>query len=225
MIKRLLVALAFLIALTSEPADAGIVAHNAVGPYTIDIDYDPAGGLSITGGEYTVPPAPPNATNVLVEAKVEIAGYTWIENSSTTISWASPHLWAPWSAGYQTGVRHLTGGYLGGAAWSTLWQTNTSQLGGMSYNSQTVGWPTTFDGTLDGLGSSGRWWQLRGQHFVPVQTAQVAPWRTISTDGRHHFRIDVRGTGGFMGLQPPGAYAKAVGHIKVHYVRVSYTTP
>lgn len=224
MLKRLLVLLAFAIALTSDPADAGIVAWNAQTPDYLEIDYLPP--LSIQGIECTVPPAPANATGVTVIVSVNLRGRTKIENTSA-ISWESPHLWAQWSLGYSLALRHPTGGYFGGAATTYLWATNTSDLGNpmMFYWPTNVGWPQAFDGTFDGLGASGRTWQLRGNRSFVVQTSNATAWRTTGPDNRHHFFLDVKGTGGFNGLQPPGAAAQATGNLGVIPIIVQYTVP
>lgn len=207
----------------------GIIAHNATGSDYIGIDYDTQNGLSITSQEYTVPPAPPGTVSVRVIYKSEIRGWTWIENTSPA-AWSSSHAWAPWSLGYLSGGRHVGGGYYGGAAANYLWQTNTSSMGNPTsyYWPLDVGWPGSFDGVLDGLGTSGRWWQLRGIRVWEANIASsdgVQAWKMASPiDGKHHFWLDAKATGGFVGTTPPGATAKALGSLRVYPIVVQYTT-
>ena len=147
-------------------------------------------------------------------------GYAFIENLSAG-DWDSPHAWAPFSAGRMAGFRHLTGGYFGGAAYSQTWPTNKSEMMGTHYNAIPVGWPEAFDGVIDGLGPSGRSWQLRGISLLTA-TDSASQWQSVSVDGMHHFKLDTRGTGGFLGATPPGATARAQGMLKVHWIRVTY---
>lgn len=165
-------------------------------------------------------------------SKLSAVTITWTEdaNGYTAIENPTPWAWSGttyWEVGWSYTMHHAGSSDVfatpPGRNWA--WSCSTTSEMGMEYMPQYVGPPKPYDGMADGLGASGRSWQIRYPRTRTITlTSGLAPWCSGDAQGKHRFVMHIDPYTQMFGDMPPGHWRSDTDSWARYYdVKVTYT--